>query len=277
MLKSLVIRCVDRRSFPSYSFYHLSSKYEREESSRRVHQRFDPIEEGTPWSYGTYHVSHPNGSDDSGVKRGPLDPLITLDGVRGSYGDWRRKRPSASDFYDAAAPTTVSSGLATAPAGLVPMWVGGGGAVIPAAAGAFWMIPQAAAVGGPSPGQIWAAFPPGAAVSPIVNISGRPISSFVTAMQQPIELGRQSEGAVCGSSSTSLAGAKSGKASTMAPPSSSTTTASSPSVTTTTTTQLLRDFSLEIYEKQELGFMANNTRSVNVKQQQHQTSSPSKS
>ncbi|XP_043718261.1 transcription factor TCP9-like [Telopea speciosissima] len=186
----------------------------------------------------------------------------------------KRKRAATSEYYDVNDGVSVSSGLApigatalaAAPQGLVPMWaVSSGGRVIPSnavAAGAFWMIPPSTAIAGPSnQPQLWA-FPP---ATPLINISARPISSFISAMQPAINLTSsptpvEVQSAPVSNNATasvvvSSTPAKAAKTSTMAPSSSS-----------TTTTQMLRDFSLEIYDKQELQFMS--------RPATHQTPSP---
>ncbi|GKV12991.1 hypothetical protein SLEP1_g24072 [Rubroshorea leprosula] len=174
----------------------------------------------------------------------------------------KRKRPSNSDYVDVNDAVSVSSGLAPittvqrpppqqqpqlVPQGLVPIWTIPSNTVVP---GAFLMVPPMASVAGPSNQPQIFAFP--ASATPLINISARPISSFVSAMQAtPVQL--QSSAAV--SSSAKFA-------SLMAPSSTSATTAtkstttSTKSTTTSTTTQMLRDFSLEIYDKQEIQFMA---------------------
>ncbi|OVA12379.1 hypothetical protein BVC80_1795g20 [Macleaya cordata] len=195
----------------------------------------------------------------------------------------KRKRPASSEFFEPSATdgVSVSSGLApigtatvaaaATPQALVPMWaVSGGARIIPSnavAAGTFWMIPQTTAIAGPSnQPQLWAF--PHTAVTPLVNISARPISSFVSSMQPGISLVevQAPPSAVTSTPSTAVASTpvKSSRVSTMAPSSSSTTTP------TTTTTQMLRDFSLEIYDKQELQFMG---RSSKQRQQQDQSTS----
>ncbi|GAV79651.1 TCP domain-containing protein [Cephalotus follicularis] len=138
-----------------------------------------------------------------------------------------------------------SSGLAplTAqpqPQPLVPVWaVGNTGMVVPVPANAFWMIPQPTGVVGSSnqiqqhPPQIWALSPQ------VFNMATeRPISSFVN---HPAVCISMSNSAV----STTTVGATVSKTSTMAPTVSS----------GTAKPQMLRDFSLEIYDKQELQFM----------------------
>ncbi|GFY83254.1 TCP family transcription factor [Actinidia rufa] len=165
-------------------------------------------------------------------------PTTSTAAIDGDTTKKKRKRACNSDFYDVndsgssnfapVAPVTTVT-----PQGLVPVWALGGSAggfVPPSTAvhgGAFFMIPPAGHSNQP---QLWA-IP--AAATPVFNVSARPISNFVAAS---------------GGSASSLASGerKSGKVSTMAPSSSS----ASP-----TTTQMLRDFSLEIYDKKELQLM----------------------
>ncbi|KAJ4952424.1 hypothetical protein NE237_029256 [Protea cynaroides] len=175
----------------------------------------------------------------------------------------KRKRTATSEYYDINDGVSISSGLApigatavtAAPQALVPMWaVSSGGRVIPSnavAAGTFWMIPPSATIAGPSnQPQLWT-FPP---ASPLINISARPISSFISAMQpginltsnNPVEVQTTTVSSNATSVTVTSTGPKAAKSSTMAPSSSS----------TTSTTHMLRDFSLEIYDKQELQFMS---------------------
>lgn len=197
----------------------------------------------------------------------------------------KRKRPANSEFYDVNDGVSVSSGLApvgatavaaAAPQGLVPIWaVGNAGMMIPpnaVAAGTFWMIPPTATpvAGPPNQPQLWTISP---SVSPVFNMSARPISSFVSAtqpgMNHPPALDIRAPPVLCNSATTSAttstAGARAAKKSTMAPCVSSTTTTTN---TSATKPQMLRDFSLEIYDKKELQFMG---RSGN---QQTQSSKP---
>ena len=193
----------------------------------------------------------------------------------------KRKRPANSEFYDVNDGVSVSSGLApvgatamaaAAPQGLVPIWaVGNAGMMIPSnavAAGTFWMIPPTATpVAGPSnQPQLWTISP---SVTPVFNMSARPISSFVSATQPgmnppPPALDVRAPHVLCNNATTSTAGARAAKKSTMAPCVSSSTTTS----TSATKPQMLRDFSLEIFDKKELQFMG---RSGN---QQTQSSKP---
>lgn len=184
----------------------------------------------------------------------------------------KRKRPANSEFYDVNDGVSVSSGLApvgatavaaAAPQGLVPIWaVGNAGMMIPpnaVAAGTFWMIPPTATpvAGPPNQPQLWTISP---SVSPVFNMSARPISSFVSAtqpgMNHPPALDVRAPPVLCNSATTSAttstAGARAAKKSTMAPCVSSTTTTTN---TSATKPQMLRDFSLEIYDKKELQFM----------------------
>lgn len=187
----------------------------------------------------------------------------------------KRKRPSNSEFVDVSETISQSSGLApvgpvtpAVPQGLVPVWaVGNAGMMVPA--NAFWMIPQAAAsaVAGPpvhsnQQPQIWTLSP---AVTPVFNLATRPISSFVA--NQPAGASIYSSGIEVGTPSTPAGGVSSSglsnsavntstvgpkvarKSSTMAP------SLSSSSGSGGTKTQMLRDFSLEIYDKQELQLM----------------------
>ncbi|OMO81029.1 Transcription factor, TCP [Corchorus olitorius] len=158
---------------------------------------------------------------------------------------------------------TQASGLApVTPQGLVPVWaVGNTGMMVPA--NAFWMIPQPTAtapVGNgltnqqPSP-QIWALSP---SLTPVFNVAAtaRPISSFVATANQVQAVmcnGNLSTLAAVNTSSTAV-GATVAKRSTMAPSVSSGGN-SNGSGSTGGKAQMLRDFSLEIYDKQELQFM----------------------
>ncbi|XP_054808176.1 transcription factor TCP9-like [Prosopis cineraria] len=158
---------------------------------------------------------------------------------------WRR--PSNSEFVDMNDAVLQSYGLApiqpVVPQGLVPVWpVGSTGMVVPA--NAFWMIPPAAAtqlsagVTGSSnqQPQIWAFSP---AVTPAFNMPAGPMeatSSIPTGVE------------VSGSKSNT-AGPKVARSSTMAP------SVSSSGSVSGSRARMLRDFSLEIFDKQELQLM----------------------
>ncbi|KAI4327026.1 hypothetical protein L6164_019531 [Bauhinia variegata] len=176
----------------------------------------------------------------------------------------KRKRASNSEFVDVSEAVSLSSGLAPvqpAAQGLVPVWaVGNTNMMVPASA--FWMIPPVTntPVGGVSgssnqQAQIWTLSP---TVTPIFNMSARPISSFVAATNIPS--GVQVLHAGCNNTmsnsaaSTSIAGPKVAKKSIMAPSVCSSGTGDTDSGSGSKA-QMLRDFSLEIYDKQELQFM----------------------
>ncbi|XP_050203467.1 transcription factor TCP9 [Mercurialis annua] len=151
----------------------------------------------------------------------------------------KRKRPANSEYIDVTdAAVTVSAPLAPmtthqAQPALVPMWAIPSNAVVPTGA-AFFMVPSFA--GGPSNPPQFFTFP--AAATPLINVSARPISSFVSSMQQAAS---NIAVAVPASSSCVITNSK-------------------PATTTSTaTTQMLRDFSLEIYDKQELQFMSHSS------------------
>ncbi|XP_028756359.1 LOW QUALITY PROTEIN: transcription factor TCP19-like [Neltuma alba] len=181
----------------------------------------------------------------------------------------RRRRASNSDFVDVNDPTTISSGLApvapisygtvgasgggVGPGGLVPLWPVGG----TNASGPFLMFPNTA--GSANQPQYWA-IP--ASATPFFNVQARPVSNFVSAMMHPSEQLGPSSGPINVSNGTSFRVANS--SSTMAPSLSSGTspTVSAPPATTTTSaTQMLRDFSLEIYDKKELQFLGQSANS----------------
>lgn len=149
----------------------------------------------------------------------------------------KRKRPANSEYIDVNDGVSVSAGLApittitqqqaqaeavtVVPQGLVPMWAIPSNAVVP---GTFIMVPPMASIAGPSTPPHIFTFP--GAATPLINISARPISSFVSSMANiaaPVQI------QPCSAASSS-------------------------------TTQMLRDFSLEIYDKQELQLMSRSSR-----------------
>ncbi|KAI3974275.1 hypothetical protein MKX01_030944 [Papaver californicum] len=184
----------------------------------------------------------------------------------------KRKRPANSEFFDISTTTTndgvsISSGLAPIsritttttgvigaaqpqlPQGFIPMWAFSNPSNT---AGTFWMIPPNSAITtGPIVSslqpQLWS-FP--STVTPLVNISTRPISSFITMQPSIIQLHHP---VISPSTNTIFPNSpvpKSSNKSVMIQASSST-----PTITTTTTTQMLREFSLEILDRQELQLM----------------------
>lgn len=142
--------------------------------------------------------------------------------------------PTATPYHNNNINNSISAGQ-----GFVPLWP----------MGAFML--QAAQSGvvscgtGSNQAQLWA-FP--AAATPIFNLQTRPISSFVSATTQSTSEGQGFDG-VLGSCSSS------GTTTTTASVSVSNTT----TTTTTSTTQMLRDFSLQIYDKKELQFLGRPT------------------
>ncbi|KAH0882392.1 hypothetical protein HID58_058488, partial [Brassica napus] len=135
----------------------------------------------------------------------------------------------------------ISSGLApvstvaqqTLPQGMIPMWAIPSNAVIPAV-GAFFLVPH---VAGPTNQPQMLAFP------------AAPPSSYVAAVQQASLMARPPF--------VSVPDVTRSTPSVMAPSSSSGVTNGGSS---SSTTNMLRDFSLEIYEKQELHqFMSTTT------------------
>ncbi|KAK6918450.1 Transcription factor TCP subgroup [Dillenia turbinata] len=136
----------------------------------------------------------------------------------------KRKRPANSEYFDPNEVVSAPVVLPTPPTPivpqtrLIPMWA------IPSNVVA-WVVPQqtvtvgstssSSSLSGGQPHQQLWTFPP-TTLTPLVNIAARPTSSFVSTTSETL------------AASTS---------------------------TTRTTMQMLRDFSLEIYEKQELQFM----------------------
>nr|UOW66191.1 TCP family transcription factor [Osmanthus fragrans] len=172
----------------------------------------------------------------------------------------RRKRAQSSEFYDVTDSSNLAPMAPIAPHGLVPVFPSGTFFMIPPTGGAATIMPA-----GPSnQPQFWA-IP--ATATPVFNISGRPISNFVSAMPTGINMSFSTSTttttnptAVVGGAAASTDNTESGENSggkisistTMAPSSSSVTS----KTTVATGTQTLRDFSLEIYDKKELQFMA---------------------
>nr|QPP19135.1 teosinte branched 1 cycloidea and PCF transcription factor 19 [Fraxinus mandshurica] len=173
----------------------------------------------------------------------------------------RRKRPQSSEFYDVPDSSNLAPVAPIAPQGLVPVFP----------TGTFFMIPPTGgtatitAAGPSNQPQFWA-IP--ATATPVFNITGRPISNFVSAIQAGMNMSFSTSTTTTTTNSTAVVGGavastdvtesgenSGGKISistTMAPSSSSVTS----KTTVATGTQMLRDFSLEIYDKKELQFMA---------------------
>ncbi|KAL9163422.1 hypothetical protein ABFS82_06G039500 [Erythranthe guttata] len=158
----------------------------------------------------------------------------------------RRKRASNSEFYDGNG-NDASSFAPVAPItpqGLVPVFPSGTFFMIPPSAGAAAVT----AAGPSSQPQFWA-IP--ATATPVYNVSGRPISNF---MSFGVPTGGGNGEAEMGANKSSCSSDKIG-ATTMAASSISTVGTTEVAAGTRNSTQMLRDFSLEVYEKRELQFM----------------------
>ncbi|GMI71574.1 TCP domain protein 19 [Hibiscus trionum] len=145
----------------------------------------------------------------------------------------RRKRPANSEFIDANEyQSSIPSGLAP----IAPMNYNTSFNLNPQGLVPVWPIPVAA---GSNQAQLWAV---PATATPFFNIAGRPISSFVSAMQpeaQDSGVGSMGSSVVPSSTSsgaTSSVGVSSGDNNS----------------SNHSTTQMLREFSLEILDKREL-------------------------
>ncbi|XP_023549473.1 transcription factor TCP9-like [Cucurbita pepo subsp. pepo] len=169
----------------------------------------------------------------------------------------RRKRPANSDYVDVndavsvSVSASASNGAVQAatvagspavqqpfPPGFVPVWAIPSNAIIP---GAVFMVPS---VDCSSTRPQFFSFPTPAA--PLINTTARPISTVPSKLHTShIQANTTNQ-----SSSTSNSSASKSE-SVMAPISSSTVTTNGK-----TTKQMLREFSLEIYDKEELQFMS---------------------
>ena len=151
----------------------------------------------------------------------------------------RRKRAVNSEFYDVT--DSVSSGLApVGTQGFVPVWAMGGP---PTGGAAFFLIPSSFSGGPAAAGlpQLWAV---PAGVTPVFSVPVRPVSSYVAQgggsggggdeVQTPA-------GLVLDDSEIED---RLGISTKLAP--------SSASISTTNSAQMLRDFSLKIYDRREV-------------------------
>uniref|UniRef100_A0A6M2ETB2 TCP domain-containing protein n=1 Tax=Populus davidiana TaxID=266767 RepID=A0A6M2ETB2_9ROSI len=166
----------------------------------------------------------------------------------------KRRRPCNSDFVDlteAAHQNSVSSGLApvasTSPQGLVPIWPMG-----------TLLFPQGSAVGGGESNQarFWA-FPAASTITtPFFNMAAKPISSLVSAIQPGVQSAGNVSGGFGGGESMGSGGSPSNNIGSMSSSSSgSSTTSASTGGGGGGGSQMLRDFSLEIYDKKELQYL----------------------
>lgn len=176
----------------------------------------------------------------------------------------RRRASQRCDFINVnERVASVSAGLA--PIAPLPMWpvsVGAHNNNNNNNSGPFFMFPNGSI--NHHQAQLWA-IPAGA--TPIFNVQARPISNFVSAMQVQVQvppgaggvhvqLG-EVQGSTAGSISSGGGATGSGSCSSMAPSSSSGTSggATTSNNNSTGTTQMLRDFSMEIYDRKELPFL----------------------
>ncbi|KAG5231301.1 transcription factor TCP [Salix suchowensis] len=147
----------------------------------------------------------------------------------------KRKRPANSEYVDVNDSVSISASFAPIttrpPQPQAPQTV----AAVPQGLVPMWAIPSNTVV----PGAFFM----------VPTMPGPPISSFVSSMQSNIAV------------ALPVSGSKPGKGiSMMAPSSSSAHTIRTASTTTNSTPQMLRDFSLEIYDKQELQFMSRSSK-----------------
>ncbi|KAF6160428.1 hypothetical protein GIB67_019197 [Kingdonia uniflora] len=151
----------------------------------------------------------------------------------------KRKRAVTSDFFDTseAVGVSVSSGLApVVPISPLPMW----GQIIPSNAAAFWLIPPSNIAGTSNQQPLWA-------------FQTTPIEALQVQQQHLSYLSQINNNNNNVTASVGLLNPTTVSTSSAMAPSSTTTT-------TTSTTQMLRDFSLEIYEKKELQFMGRSSK-----------------
>ncbi|RVX01076.1 Transcription factor TCP9 [Vitis vinifera] len=134
----------------------------------------------------------------------------------------KRKRPANSEFVDVNDTVSVSSGLAPIATPLAPQG--------PYPCGPYHQTPSAHSG--------WSRLPP-------------PLPGLRTSLRY---------GPSATASAASTVGVKASKASSTMAPSSTSTATTTTTTTSTTTTQMLRDFSLEIYDKQELQFMSRSSK-----------------
>jgi len=139
-----------------------------------------------------------------------------------------KQNTNATTTTTTSTPTIPQHTAIPLPQGVVPVWAVPSNAVLPTA-GAFFVVPQTASF----------------QHQPQFFTIARPISAFVSSMVTPVQLQPTSTSSPANAnpSSTTPSSKSPARATVMAP-------------TTTTTTHMLRDFSLEIYDKQELQFMS---------------------
>ncbi|XP_045831133.1 transcription factor TCP19 [Trifolium pratense] len=165
----------------------------------------------------------------------------------------RRKKASNSEFVDVSDQVSMCSGLAPIAqtpycgaavnggengggGGLVPLWpvVSNG---VSNQTGPFFMFPNSTM----NQPQFWAI-----PAAPFYNVQNRPISDYVSAMQMMQQNQQPSNASANANSSSTLVPCLNSATST---------TCSAASSSSAGTPQMIRDFSLEIFDKKELQFM----------------------
>ncbi|CAI9092124.1 OLC1v1027293C1 [Oldenlandia corymbosa var. corymbosa] len=182
----------------------------------------------------------------------------------GETANKRRKRASSSDFYELNDNSSFAPVAPIAQA-LLPVWtVGGpsGAGMVPTSAvpsGAFFMIPQSGPTiaGPPNHPQLWA-IP--AAAAPVFNVPGRPKSNFVPGVQPGATLNfatasASGDGKV-GVVSNDVENGETNHSVSVKDLDDANSSGGNIGATTTTSsspgTQMLREFSLEVYDRREL-------------------------
>ncbi|KAL3521483.1 hypothetical protein ACH5RR_019632 [Cinchona calisaya] len=204
----------------------------------------------------------------NGTLKIPTTPSTSATATDGNTARKRRKRASTDEFCEMNGSSSFAPVAPITPQGLFPVWTVGTPGILPT--GAVFMIPQTGAgiatVGaGPSnQPQLWA-IP--ATATPFDSVSGGPICSFVSAMQPGPSVNFTAN---VGSLSNNAGGSGVredenlnllANLSTMAPIATDSTsrgdgtTNVASHTSSATSTQMLRDFSLEVYDKRELQLM----------------------
>ncbi|PON85181.1 TCP transcription factor [Trema orientale] len=191
----------------------------------------------------------------------------------------KRKRPVNSEYVDVNDGVSVSVSAGLAPLtqtqvqvqqlqqqpvprqGLVPMWAIPSNAVVP---GAFFVVPPMATTSTTATASTATTqphiftFP--ASATPFINISAaRPISSFVSSMANLVTTPAQLHATTTTTTNLNSTNSVSKPPSSMAAPTGNSGTGAG-TKTATAKTQMLRDFSLEIYDKKELQFMTRSSK-----------------
>ncbi|CAA0832198.1 Transcription factor TCP19 [Striga hermonthica] len=171
-------------------------------------------------------------------------PTTAAAGAAPETSNKRRRRASNSEFYEVGDASSFAPVAPIVPQGLVPVFPGG----------ALFMIPPSGGAAGPSSQPQFWAIP--AATAPVFNVSGCPVSNFVTFGASPGGGSTVSGGEIEAGANGSTCGSDDNKGATVTEPGTSpggSTTAVAAG--TTSPAHLMRDLSLEVYQKRELQFM----------------------